>query len=530
MRTRLRTTITRSFMNRAAAIVSAVALLAGGATPLYARPASAVAVPQNVAKISFTFDDGLQSAFTNAQPTLAKYGLTGTDYVITGCVGMTTAPNTCAADNNGTYMTWDQIKQLQAAGWEIGSHTVDHGCMASDSTIDPDDCTNASPLTAAQLETELAGSQQALAAQGIAATDFAWPYGDYGNLSLSVAAKYYATTRGFADDDANNVYPYNDLVLHDQQFQEGGAATRTWAICQDMTVLGAESCIDNAVAAGQWIVLVFHNITSGDATLLNTSQQTYDESQSSLDQIAAYAASKQTAGQAKVVNINEGIATGANLLPNGDFAAGITGGWTTDDPTDITADANGNGRYPEPTHSVLLKGNPSGADNHLYSPKVAVTAGQTYVIKNYVNITSGTSVNFYIDEYDANGVKLAGQDPKAGVAYVDCAVTTKCIDVADVNFNYTPSAGAAYASLQVIVKGATTQAYYDGAQLFIPGNTSTTTGTGDINGDGKVDALDLSTLLTNWNKTSATAAQGDLNGDGTVDALDLSTLLTNWSK
>ena len=52
---------------------------------------------------------------------------------------------------------------------------------------------------------------------------------------------------------------------------------------------------------------------------------------------------------------------------------------------------------------------------------------------------------------------------------------------------------------------------------------------GDINGDGVVDALDLSTLLSNWNKTGATAAQGDLNADGTVDALDLSTLLANWS-
>lgn len=52
---------------------------------------------------------------------------------------------------------------------------------------------------------------------------------------------------------------------------------------------------------------------------------------------------------------------------------------------------------------------------------------------------------------------------------------------------------------------------------------------GDLNGDGTVDALDLSTLLTNWNKTGQTAAQGDINGDGTVDALDLSTLLTNWS-
>ncbi|HET6863665.1 MAG TPA: polysaccharide deacetylase family protein, partial [Candidatus Saccharimonadales bacterium] len=50
------------------------------------------------AKISFTFDDGYTSAATQAAPTLAKYGFTGTDYVISGCVGMTKAPNTCHAD------------------------------------------------------------------------------------------------------------------------------------------------------------------------------------------------------------------------------------------------------------------------------------------------------------------------------------------------------------------------------------------------------------------------------------------------
>lgn len=53
---------------------------------------------------------------------------------------------------------------------------------------------------------------------------------------------------------------------------------------------------------------------------------------------------------------------------------------------------------------------------------------------------------------------------------------------------------------------------------------------GDVNGDNVIDALDLSTVLANWNKTGITKAQGDMNADGVVDALDLSTVLTNWSK
>src|SRR4051812_26952279 len=74
---------------------------------------SALAVSQPTAKVSFTFDDGLTSAITDAAPTLAKYGFTATDYVISGCVGMTTAPNTCHANTATTYMDWTQVNTLK---------------------------------------------------------------------------------------------------------------------------------------------------------------------------------------------------------------------------------------------------------------------------------------------------------------------------------------------------------------------------------------------------------------------------------
>jgi hypothetical protein len=48
---------------------------------------------------------------------------------------------------------------------------------------------------------------------------------------------------------------------------------------------------------------------------------------------------------------------------------------------------------------------------------------------------------------------------------------------------------------------------------------------GDANGDNKVDAIDLSMLLTNWGTSNAAT---DFNHDGKVDALDLSTLLSHW--
>ncbi len=49
--------------------------------------------------------------------------------------------------------------------------------------------------------------------------------------------------------------------------------------------------------------------------------------------------------------------------------------------------------------------------------------------------------------------------------------------------------------------------------------------TGDINGDGSVNVVDFSILLSKWN-TSDSAS--DLNGDGIVNVVDFSILLSNW--
>ncbi len=49
---------------------------------------------------------------------------------------------------------------------------------------------------------------------------------------------------------------------------------------------------------------------------------------------------------------------------------------------------------------------------------------------------------------------------------------------------------------------------------------------GDINGDLRVDAIDLTILLANWSGTST----GDLNGDGFVDGADLTILISLWGQ
>lgn len=48
----------------------------------------------------------------------------------------------------------------------------------------------------------------------------------------------------------------------------------------------------------------------------------------------------------------------------------------------------------------------------------------------------------------------------------------------------------------------------------------------DVDGDGDVDAIDLTIVQSEWGRASSRA---DVNGDGTVDARDLAAVLAGWS-
>lgn len=403
------------------------------------RHASAlVQNPAAAAKISFTFDDGLASAVTRAMPTLSKYGLTGTDYVITKCVGMSAVPNTCHANTDASYMTWPQIKQLQAAGWEIGSHTVTHPYLATS------DATDGQPnvLTPAQVTQELVQSKADLAAQGITANAFSTPYGDYNSDTLAQIAKIYTSHRGFADTNSN-IWPYNDYLLNDYPVQAG------------VSVAQVKARIDTAIANKEWLILTLHDIKTSPSS----NPDDYEYSTANLDQIAAYVKSKQTAGLITPVNVSKGLVTGdTNLVANSSFDSGLAAGWTTDTPAAFAANAAGNGSAPSAANSIAFSA--VGSNSHLFSPTVAVDSTVTYLLKNYLTVKriTGGEVGFFIDEYDAAGNWLSGQYKNGErTAFTE-----------NLNFTYKPTGVTVKkARLQVIVtanSGAT--GFYDNAQWF----------------------------------------------------------------
>ena len=126
-----------------------------GVPEILAKLQSGEALPDRV--VGITIDDAYRSVYTEAWPRLQAAGLPLTLFVSTDDVDR----------GSGAYMTWDQIRELKAAGATIGNHTGSHLHMPK-----------AAP---AQNADELARSNARFRAElGEAPTLFAYPYGEYG--------------------------------------------------------------------------------------------------------------------------------------------------------------------------------------------------------------------------------------------------------------------------------------------------------------------------------------------------------------
>jgi peptidoglycan/xylan/chitin deacetylase (PgdA/CDA1 family) len=104
--------------------------------------------------VVLTFDDGYADFATGVQPVLARYRFVATDYVVSGFL------------NRPRYMTAAQVRQMEADGMVIGSHTVHHVDLA------------AIPVAAARTEIE-SGKATLEQLLGHPVLDFAYPYGGF---------------------------------------------------------------------------------------------------------------------------------------------------------------------------------------------------------------------------------------------------------------------------------------------------------------------------------------------------------------
>jgi peptidoglycan/xylan/chitin deacetylase (PgdA/CDA1 family) len=69
--------------------------------------------------IVITFDDGDVTVYSQAFPIMREYGFIGVNYLVTNYVG------------TDGYMGVEQLKELAAAGWQTGSHSISHVDLTS---------------------------------------------------------------------------------------------------------------------------------------------------------------------------------------------------------------------------------------------------------------------------------------------------------------------------------------------------------------------------------------------------------------
>lgn len=81
--------------------------------------------------LSITFDDGYLDNYEVAAPELEKRGLPATFFIASGLVNTQTQPWWDEEWNAPAYwMSWSQVRELHARGFEIGAHTVSHADLA----------------------------------------------------------------------------------------------------------------------------------------------------------------------------------------------------------------------------------------------------------------------------------------------------------------------------------------------------------------------------------------------------------------
>lgn len=85
-------------------------------------------IPQRIATgdpkrkyVAITFDDGYRNFHTQAFPILQEYDFRATLFLPSGRVR-----NERLYQDGHEYLTWDEVRELRAAGIRIGSHTVTH--------------------------------------------------------------------------------------------------------------------------------------------------------------------------------------------------------------------------------------------------------------------------------------------------------------------------------------------------------------------------------------------------------------------
>ena len=153
--------------------------------------------------VAISFDDGYHDNYANAVPSLLRHRIPAAFFVSTGIVNSELAfPHD---DRRGNApigkMSWNQLREMRALGFDIGSHSVNHiDCAAESEAVVRDELQRSK----ADLEREL----------GLSSVVFAYPYGGRQHmtpqrLDLVRQAGYAGCLAAYGGTNLRRVDPFN---------------------------------------------------------------------------------------------------------------------------------------------------------------------------------------------------------------------------------------------------------------------------------------------------------------------------------
>lgn len=155
-------------------------------------------IPQKAVVI--TMDDGYSSAYEIAFPILKKHGFTATLFVYTDFVGASKSA-----------ITWDQLRTMKSAGFEIGSHSLSHCDLTKKKEGEGDDAYQV------RVRKELFLSKRILDEKLDQTTIYlAFPYGEFDERLLAFCDEA-GYRLGFSVKQGGNPFFSNPLSLKREQ-------------------------------------------------------------------------------------------------------------------------------------------------------------------------------------------------------------------------------------------------------------------------------------------------------------------------
>lgn len=162
--------------------------------------------------IAFTFDDGFDDCYHSLAPALSEYDVNACFFINPGFVEgdenyRVKFTEQVVKTSTKTPMSWTQIKALHNEGFVIGNHTFDHVRLSSVSVTEAIKQVIEAKM---RIEKEL----------NAPCDHFAWPYGQYTDVTESVIEELVAHHRYiYSGCDYRNYTSFNGNVLNRRHFE-----------------------------------------------------------------------------------------------------------------------------------------------------------------------------------------------------------------------------------------------------------------------------------------------------------------------